>query len=45
VLKEKLDAVGVEAVLQSKNEGSDPNAMWKFLLEHLKPAFAPAGTK
>ncbi len=40
ILKEKLDALGVEAVLQTKNDGSDPNAMWKFLFKHLKPEFA-----
>jgi len=45
MLKEKLDAAGVEAVLQSKDDGSDKNAMWKFLFKHLKPEFAPAGMK
>jgi acetyl esterase/lipase len=37
MLKEKLDAAGVENVLQTKGDGSDPQAMWKFLLAHLKP--------
>ena len=37
ILKEKLDAVGVENVLQTKDDGSDPQAMWKFLSKHLKP--------
>jgi acetyl esterase len=43
MLKEKLDAVGVENVLQTKGDGSDPQAMWTFLFKHLKPEFAPAG--
>jgi hypothetical protein len=43
MLKEKLDAVGVENFLQTKNDGSDPNAMWKFLAKHLRPERAPAG--
>lgn len=43
MLKEKLDAAGVENFLQTKNDGSDPLAMWKFLFKHLKPEFAPAG--
>jgi acetyl esterase/lipase len=42
MLKEKLDAVGVENVLQTKGDGSDPQAMWTFLFKHLKPEFAPA---
>lgn len=37
LLKEKLDAAGVENVLQSKDDGSDPQALFKFLLKHLKP--------
>ena len=37
ILKEKLDAAGVENFLQSKDDGSDPQAMWKFLAKHLKP--------
>jgi acetyl esterase/lipase len=41
MLKEKLDAVGVENVLQTKGDGSDPNAMWTFLFKHLKPESAP----
>ena len=45
ILKEKLDAVGVEYVLQTKDDGSDPQAMWKFLIKHLKPEFAPAAVK
>jgi acetyl esterase/lipase len=43
MLKEKLDAAGVENVLQTKGDGSDPQAMWTFLFKHLKPEFAPAG--
>jgi len=42
MLKEKLDALGVENVLQTKDDGSDPQAMWKFLFQHLKPESAPA---
>jgi acetyl esterase/lipase len=37
MLKEKLDAAGVENVLQTKDDGSDPMAMLKFVLKHLKP--------
>jgi acetyl esterase/lipase len=37
MLKEKLDAAGVENVLQTANDGSDPQAMWTFLVQHLKP--------
>jgi acetyl esterase/lipase len=37
ILKEKLDAAGVENVLQTKDDKSDPLAMWKFLPKHLKP--------
>jgi len=37
MLKEKLDEAGVENTLQSKDDGSDPLAMYKFLLKHLKP--------
>lgn len=37
LLKEKLDAAGVENTLQSKDDGSDPNALFAFLLKHLKP--------
>ncbi len=47
ILKEKLDAAGVENVLQAKDDGSDPAAMWLFLLEHLRPENyvpAPAAT-
>ena len=40
MLKEKLDALGVENVLQTKDDGSDPQAMWTFLLKHLKPESA-----
>jgi acetyl esterase/lipase len=46
ILKEKLDEVGVENVLQSKDDGSDPQAMVAFLRKHLKPEPpipAPAG--
>ncbi|EDY15999.1 putative lipase/esterase [Chthoniobacter flavus Ellin428] len=43
MLKEKLDALGVENVLQTKDDGSDPQAMWTFLFKHLKPESAPAG--
>ena len=42
MLKEKLDAAGVENVLQTKNDGSDPQAFWKFLVQHLKPEAVPA---
>lgn len=45
LLKEKLDKLGVENVLQSKGDGSDPHAMWKFLFKHLKPEFAPGEAK
>jgi acetyl esterase/lipase len=45
MLKEKLDAVGVENFLQTKDDGSDPNAMWKFLFKHLKPEAAPVAEK
>ena len=37
MLKEKLDAAGVENVLQTAGDGSDPQAMWEFLVKHLKP--------
>jgi acetyl esterase len=36
MLKEKLDAVGGENVLQTKNDGSDPEAISKFLAKHLR---------
>ena len=42
MLKEKLDAAGVENVLQTKGDGSDPQALWNFLLKHLKPEAVPA---
>ena len=42
MLKERLDAAGVENVLQTNGDGSDPQAMWKFLAKHLKPEAAPA---
>ena len=42
ILKEKLDALGVEVVLQSRDDGSDKRPMWTFLFKHLKPEFAPA---
>jgi acetyl esterase len=42
MLKEKLDAAGVENVLQTKGDGSDPQALWKFLVKHLKPEAVPA---
>ncbi|WP_395741549.1 hypothetical protein [Prosthecobacter sp.] len=41
MLKEKLDALGIENVLQTKDDGSDPQAMWLFLFKHLKPERAP----
>ncbi|WP_395737617.1 alpha/beta hydrolase fold domain-containing protein [Prosthecobacter sp.] len=41
MLKEKLDALGIENVLQTKDDGSDPQAMWIFLFKHLKPERAP----
>jgi hypothetical protein len=37
MLKEKLDAAGVENVLQTAGDGSDPLALWQFLAKHLKP--------
>ncbi|MEP6669634.1 MAG: alpha/beta hydrolase [Chthoniobacter sp.] len=37
MLKEKLDAAGVENVLQTAGDGSDPQALEKFLVKHLKP--------
>jgi acetyl esterase/lipase len=42
MLKEKLDAAGVENVLQTPGDGSDPQALWKFLVKHLKPDAAPS---
>lgn len=41
ILKEKLDAVGVENVLQTDGDGTDENAMWRFLVKHLKPESMP----
>jgi acetyl esterase/lipase len=43
MLKEKLDAAGVENVLQVNGDGSDAQAMWKFLIKHLKPESAGGG--
>lgn len=37
MLKEKLDAAGVENVLRTKGDGSDPQAFWKFLVKQLRP--------
>jgi acetyl esterase/lipase len=37
LLKEKLDAAGVENALQSKDDGSNPKLMVEFLVKHLKP--------
>lgn len=46
LLKEKLDAAGVENVLQSKDDGTDLTAMFKFMAKHLKPGAPPqAATK
>jgi len=42
ILKEKLDAVGVENVLQTAGDGSDPQALWGFLVKHLKPDAVPS---
>jgi len=42
MLKEKLDAAGVENVLQTAGDGSDPQAMWVFLVQHLKPDAVPS---
>ncbi|MDR3406435.1 MAG: alpha/beta hydrolase [Chthoniobacter sp.] len=42
MLKEKLDAAGVENFLQTAGDGSDPQAMWTFLVKHLKPDAVPA---
>jgi acetyl esterase/lipase len=36
LLKQKLDAAGVENTLQSKDDGSDPRAMLHFVAKHLK---------
>lgn len=41
LLKEKLDAAGVENALQSKDDGSEPEAMFRFLFRHLKPERIP----
>lgn len=41
MLKEKLDALGIENGLQSKDDGSDPQAMFTFFFKHLKPEGAP----
>jgi acetyl esterase/lipase len=41
ILKEKLDAAGVENVLQTAGDGSDPQAFWAFLVKHLKPDAVP----
>ena len=41
MLKEKLDAVGVENILQTNGDGSDPETLRKFLLKHLKPEPVP----
>ena len=41
LLKEKLDAAGVENALQTKDDGSDPQMMVKFLTKHLKPIPPP----
>ena len=37
MLKEKLDAAGVENVLQTAGDGSDPQALATFLIKHLNP--------
>jgi hypothetical protein len=37
ILKEKLDAVGVENAMESKDDGSDPKLMVEFLIRHLEP--------
>ncbi len=42
MLKEKLDAAGVENVLWTPGDGSDPQALWGFLLKHLKPGAVPS---
>ena len=42
MLKEKLDALGVENVLHTKGDGLDPDAPRNFLFKHLKPEAAPA---
>jgi acetyl esterase/lipase len=47
MLKERLDAAGVENALQSAGDGSDPQAIFRFLFEHLgverpAPATPPA---
>jgi len=42
MLKEKLDAAGVENVLQTPGDGSDPQALWAFLIKHLKPDALPS---
>ena len=43
MLKEKLDALGVENVLKTKGDNSDPQAFEKFLIKHLKPETPPEG--
>jgi acetyl esterase/lipase len=42
MLKEKLDALGVENVFHTKGDGLDPEALQKFLVKHLKPEAIPA---
>jgi acetyl esterase len=42
ILKERLDAAGVENVLQTNGDGSDPQALWEFLIKHLKPSAVPS---
>ena len=36
ILKEKLDAAGVENALQTNDDGSDAQGLFKFLFKHLK---------
>jgi len=43
MLKEKLDALGVENVLHTKGDGLDVEAVRKFLVKYLKPEGVPSG--
>jgi acetyl esterase len=42
MLKEKLDALGVENVFHTKGDGLEPEAVRKFLVKHLKPEGVPS---
>ncbi len=45
LLKEKLDAAGVENAMQSKDDGTEPQAIFRFLFKHLKPERVPPGMR